>query len=104
MLACAGRLPCVCHLARRLLRQRLHAQGVWHHGRELERVLSQRYAVEATFWDAPYNATDPARDGSLYIMLTPHLARDFPPHYILWQVGAGRGCLLLGPRAGRLLP
>ena len=62
----------------------LRTQGVYHHGRELERVLSKRHSVELTFWDSPYNATDPVRDDSLYIMLTPHLAKDFPTHYILW--------------------
>ena len=60
-------------------------QGVYHQARELQRVLEPHYSVALTLWGLAYNATDPALDGSLYIMMTPHLAADFPPHYILWQ-------------------
>jgi hypothetical protein len=58
---------------------------VYHQARELQRVLRPHYSVTLTLWGLGYNATDPALDASLYIMMTPHLATDFPPHYILWQ-------------------
>ena len=60
-------------------------QGVYHQCKEIERVLAPHYRVRLTLHEYMFPHTDPADDGALYILMTPHLCVDLPPHYIIWQ-------------------
>ncbi|CAL8471410.1 g10952 [Coccomyxa elongata] len=60
-------------------------KGVYHQCKEIERVLAPHYRVRLTLHDYMFPHTDPADDGALYILMTPHLCVDLPPHYIIWQ-------------------
>lgn len=60
-------------------------QGVYHQVKELERVLSPHYRVKIMLSEYMFPHTDPADDEALYILMTPHLCVDLPPHYIIWQ-------------------
>lgn len=61
------------------------AQGVFHQGKELERVLSTRYRVTLLcFEKLPDPAWEDAMD-SLYIIMPGFSAAVLPPSYILYQ-------------------
>lgn len=60
-------------------------QGVYHQCKEIERVLAPHYRVRLTLHEYMFPHTDPADDRALYILMTPHLCVDLPPHYIIWQ-------------------
>ena len=60
-------------------------QGVYHQGKELERVLSTRYKVALLcFENLPDPVWEDAMD-SLYIIMPGFSAAVLPPNYILYQ-------------------
>lgn len=60
-------------------------QGVYHQCKEIQRVLAPHYRVRLTLHEYMFPHTDPKDDRALYILMTPHLCVDLPPHYIIWQ-------------------
>jgi hypothetical protein len=58
---------------------------VYHQVKELQRVLVPHYNVRIMLSEYMFPHTDPADDDALYILMTPHLCVELPPHYIIWQ-------------------
>ena len=62
----------------------LLTKGVYHQGRELERVLGVKHnVVLCTFQHLPN--PDPANDTALYIIMPAFATNMLPPNYILYQ-------------------